>query len=661
MAESTGTSWRDWENDEPHKEVWRIGQRLREAQGADREADADDSLCLYFGNTRNSIQSYSRALSYFDADPPGYNVVQACVDTLTSHVVKNDVRPFFLTARGNWELKEKALGMQRSVEAVFGETGMYGELGTLVCFDGSLFEAGGVKWAPDFANLRVLGERVFPWEFFVPEREARKGNPRQGWHIQPVPRDVLLDYFKDAKEEVQQAIRDAKPMPLPNLGDDTLEPGEVVDMLLVCEYWHLPSGRIDRDKPESWGRDAEGKETTPSHDGRHIICLEEATLHDEPWPYDYFPIAWFKPRKKPVGYWSRSASETLAGAQLALNRMNLRVDGIMNLHARPLLYCWKKAAVNTSKITNAYANILEGNAPAGQALQYITPQSVPAEYLARIREIIAWAEKQYGLSELSISAQKPPGIEHAPALQHLSDEQNIRHTPAFKAWERLFVDSARMVVDCFRMLAEYVKQWNADHPDEEKKTLDVLWSNSKQLERIEWAKVDLKEDQYHLKVWPTNLLPQTPSAKAARIIEYLKAGILTPAEARAEAIEFPDIEALLGDSTAVERNIQQKLQALVRGEMTDASIPHPYLDLELAKRLCKEKINVLEADGAPEEVIGRLTEFYELATEELAKLAPAVPPMPPGPPGGVPAAPPAPPMAVPPQAPPAPPGVQVAA
>jgi hypothetical protein len=627
--------------DDPADDVVRECEGLAQNQ-ADREQDADDALALYFGNTRNSIRGYRSGHAFIQTDPPGYNVIQSCVDTKTAHIVKNKVRPFFLTEKGNWDIREKAQGMQRAVEAVFHDAGIYGDLGVDVCFQGQLFEAGCVKVCPDFANNRVLLERVFAHDVFVSDRDALHRRPRQLAHRMVIDRAVLLDFFKDADEAVLEAIRSAQPAPYELSSSDVADDDQICDQVVVWERWHLPSGRVDRDKPEAFGFDKKGERVTPPHDGRRIICIAGQSLLLEAWPYDYFPIAFFRPMPKPVGFWSRSLPETLAGSQIALNRMNLRVDGIMNLHARPLLVAWRKAQLNTTKITNAWATILESAVPPSQAIAAITYGSIPAEYVNRIDRIIEWAEKQAGLSELSIAAQKPSGVDHAPGLQHLSDTESLRHTPAFRAWEQFHIDMATMIVDCFRLLAERNKDF------------EVIWGDDKDLKRINWKSVDIDQSKYRLKVWPTNLLPQTPGAKLSRIIEFVQNGIFTPQQALM-ALEYPDIEALMGDSNSALENIEEKIKLIIANGYDEKTIPHPYMNLEMAKSVVAEKLNRFEADGMPEPKLDLLRQFYE----DILSLIP--PPLPPAPPpmdpmaAGAPPMPPGPPMPPPEGMPPVPP------
>jgi hypothetical protein len=628
--------------DDPADDVVRECEALAGDQ-ADREQDAEDALALYFGNTRNSIRGYRGGSAFIDPDPPGYNVIQSCVDAKTAHIVKNKIRPFFLTERGNWEERQNAQAMGRAVEAVFHEVGIYGDLGIDVCFQGQLFDGGAVKCAPDFANNRVLVERVFAHDVFVDERDALHRRPRQMSHRSVLDRQVLLDFFKDADEEVLEAIRCAKPAPYDLSHPDLAHHDRICDQVVVWERWHLPSGRVDRSKPEAFGYDKKGKPADIPHDGRHIICVAGKTLLIEAWPFDYFPIIVFRPMPKPVGYWSRSLPETLAGAQIALNRMNLRVDGIMNLHARPLLIAWQRAKLNTSKITNSWATILESQVMPSQALLPITYGSIPAEYIQRIDRIIEWAEKQAGLSEMSISARKPAGVDHAPGMQHLSDEESLRHTPAFRAWEQFHLDLARCVVDCIRLLAERDDNF------------EVIWGDDKDMKRIKWKSVDLQDAKWRLKVWPTNLLPQTPAAKMSRLIEFVQNGIFTPQQAlMALGDDYPDIEAMMGDSNSALENIENKIRNLVDGGDYEKSMPHPYLNLELAKQIAAEKLNRFEADGMEESKLDAVRQFYE---DVLALIVKAQPPAPPPMPGAIPPGPPMPPgMPMPPPG-PMPPGM----
>lgn len=599
--------------EDPAQQIIKQSRSLLASECEERLTLADAALCLYYGNDRHSLRGTIAGDHAIAAevggnvDPPGYNVVQACVDTKTSHIIRNKVLPMFVTEAGDPELQENARGMQRGVQAIFDQLGLYGQEGAAVCRDGNLFDGGFFKFTLDYTNERITGDRVYAHDLLIPPREAKLGKPRQIGYRWRGPRDSLINMFRDDPDAVE-AVQEA-PQSYAESEDlaDSSE-GFISDMVEAYEWWHLPSGRVDLDAPRSFGLDEEGEfdpDLDPEHDGRHVICIASGstgyTLLDEPWPYDYYPIAKFLPLKNPEGWWSRGIPETLAGEQLAITRMCQRVDGIMNLHATARLIIDRRAKLSKSKITNSWGDILESSVPPSQAVFMFNPNSVPADFLNQIDKLIAWSEKKVGLSELSIAAQKPAGIEHAPALQHLADEQQIRHTDAYRAWEQFHLDGARIIVDLLRLLATRNKSY------------EIIFGDAKDLKRIKWSKVDLGANMYHLKIWASNLLPQTPAAKISRIMDMLAAQLISAGEARA-LMDFPDTEAVLGDANAEEMNIQHKLDAATRGDTAEAT-PHAYLNLELAMSMAKQRINRLEADGAKPEVWDRVAQFWEMCNE----------------------------------------------
>jgi hypothetical protein len=624
-------------NEDPAEDVTRIVRQLWEDQGAARQQRQIDCTELYYGcdwsgddegTTRDALAGVG-----LEAEVSGYNVIQSITDTSVSRLVQNRVRPLILTESGNAEQQQQAQALQKVIEGTFWDAKIYGELGQHVCFDGHIYDAGGVKVYPDFAGKRLILDRIDPSKFMVSRRESRLGTPRSGYYYDAIDRSELLAQFRDADADVIQAILDA---PVAPDGVSHREKNEdFVDDVEIMEAWHLPSSSVDRTDPTAWGVGKDGvydPRLDPGHDGRRVLCVAGKTLIDEPWPFPYFPIAWFKPLRKRRSYWSRSVPEVLAGAQLMLNTMNDRTDKIMHLHARPLIYVWKNAKLNTSKITNSLASILEGNVPPGQALQYLTPQSVPGEYLNRMDKIIAWAERQWGLNDMALSGTKPAGIEHAPALEHLSDELSARHTVRNRAWELFHTDLGQLVIDGHRMLADHCKRNDEDY--------SVVFGGDRDLEEIDWTKADLGAAVYRVKCWPTNLLPNTPAAKANKLIQWMQAGLIN-AEQALSITDHPDTEAILGNFIYKRKNIEKKLANLMGGTEFEKCMPNPYMDLKLCVTIAGNQLNEFESKGYDEEALDRLRNWYEAAKKmldaEMAKQAALAGPAPmPGGPGAPP-------------------------
>jgi hypothetical protein len=628
-------------NEDPADDVVRIVRQLWEDQGADRQQRQVDCTELYYGcdwsgDDEGSTRDAMASAGIQNGGVSGYNVIQSITDTSVSRLVQNRVRPLILTEGGDATQQQQAQSLQKVIEGTFWDAKIYGELGQHVCFDGHLYDAGGVKVYPDFAGKRLVLDRIDPSRFMVSRRESRLGTPRSGYYYDAIDRSELLAQFRDADAETIQAIIDA---PVAPEGVAHREKDEdFVDDVEIMEAWHLPSSSVDRTSPTAWGIGEDGEydpRLNPGHDGRRVLCIQGKTLIDEPWPFPYFPIAWFKPLPKRRSYWSRSVPEVLAGAQLLLNNINSNIDEIMHFHSHPMLIVWRNAKLNATKITNSNKSILESNVPPQQALYHVVPQAVPGEYLTRQDKIIAWAEKQWGMNDMAMSGQKPASIEHAPALEHLSDELSARHTVRNRAWELFHTDLGQLVIDGHRMLADHCKRNGEDY--------SVVFGGDRDLEEIDWEKADLGAAVYRVKCWPTNLLPNTPAARANKLIEWMQAGLIT-AEQAMENTDHPDTEAILGNFIYKRKNIEKKIEKLLGGEPMEKVMPNPYMDLKLCLTIASNKLNELESKGFDEASLDKLRNWYEVAKKqddaEMAKQAALQAPPAPGPMPGGPGAPP---------------------
>jgi len=573
-----------------------------EQEGRQRREIANLALALYAGSMKYSLSGAASILTVIDSilqDAAAYNLIQATANTLINQLVQNRVRPLFVTKRGDSELRERAQNYQDFIEGEFEEEEIYGDLGAEVCTYGMLFEGGGVEWDADIANNRIIATKCEPWEHFVPKREARSRRPKQHFSRVTVDRGELLAFYADASKDVIQRIKDQAPVKPEDADHDTYRDGTISDMVVIYKAWHLPSGRVDLEDPRAWGKgEKDGRKTAPNHDGRHICTLEDGfVLTESPWPYDFFPQSWFRPYLVPGQFWSRGLPEILAPVQLTMNRWDERIDRIIDRHARPMLVTWKNAGIMPARITNELANILESKVPPAQAMQYLQSPGVPPELFQRNAQLRADGRDQVGLSDLSMQAARPQGITSAPPMRHLQDRENVRHTLEFRSWERFHTGGAKNLMRCARVLAEH-------SPDYE-----VMLGNDKDLRRVKFTEIDLKADQFKLRCRPTNLFATDPAARAEQQIEWMKEGLVTKEQALSN-MDNPDSEALLGDTLAPERNIEQRLDDICKAKAYTAELmPTPYMDLDLAKRLTVRRLNRLEADREPPEKIERLIKF----------------------------------------------------
>lgn len=603
-------AWQLRPRDEVGDVVWEQAMQLQARQGTERRAIGEASLVLYFGNGRHSTGGRVADPGDLMADmgtgvnyAPSQNIIQMVVDTIVSHTIRNRVRPFFLTERGKVDERERAMGMMRAVEGIFMDQGIYADLGLWVAQAGYLWDGGLVKVIADYARNRITLQRVYPWEWLIPEREGAFGDPWQGFHVYAIDRQELLAEYEE-NADAAKAIRDAQPVPREFVGGDETG-GQVSDMVLVVEAYHRPTKYVDLDDEKSWGM-KDGKVDSSvdcGHDGRRVVMVQDFVLTDEPWPLE-LPVAEFFPARNPSDYWSRGVPETLAGAQMKIDEYQQRKAEILHRHAVPWLVMWKAAKLKRGSIANDTARVFESQVAPSQALYYLQNNAVPGELIAEQEKIVQWALAQYGLNEMSLYGEKPPGIEHAPGMEHLLEEQNMRHTQKFRAWENFHIKLARLVVEHCRLMALKDKQF------------EIMWGDAHDLRREKWRDVDLDRGKFITKIWAANLLPQTPGMKMARLEKLVTQGILTPELARTQlGEEYPDVEALLGDAGSGERAIRKMLDKVVRGGMNVNTFPNPFMNIAMAKQLATDRINALIADDAEQRYIDNVQRFWEVMNE----------------------------------------------
>jgi hypothetical protein len=595
------------------------------AQGNQRMRIAEDCLALYMGSARHTLTGSTNPMTVLGLieESSSYNVVQAIVDSKMNHTLRNRIRPMFVTEGGDSELREKAQAMQEAADGIAYDLGFDGDLERQACFNGFCFEGGGVEWWADYANKRVEATAVWPWMYFVPRMEARYGNPRQKFARYILPRDVLLSFVGDDKR-ARQAVEEANPASYEDVRSaGAEEPGRVADMVVIYKAWHLPSTRVDLNDPRAYGETAKGNPGKANHDGRHLVALDAKTadtppLIDIPWPHDYYPVSWFKPNPIPGSFWSRGEPEVLANAQIELMRWNARMEKILDLHARPLLLLSKGAKLNPAMINNALGNIFQVEGNTQGAITHVTPNAVPPDLLRRVQDIPTWAREQRGMSEMSMAARKPAGINHEPGLAYLADTETQRHTVEFKSWERFKLDGYKNIIRCLNELARRVEGF------------EVVFATADTLKRHAWDKIHIDEDMYVLKAWGANFFKQNPAQRADQIMDLIDRQMLPPEDAF-DAIDAPDLKALMGDRNIMLKNITRRLDRIVRAdEYTEDMMPDPYMDLKMAKREGIKRKARLEYNEEPDDRIQRVVSFLQ----DVDAMMP--PPAPPAPPPGAP-------------------------
>ncbi len=525
--------------------------------------------------------TYARTQSNnFSNNRVTYNVVKSCADTATSKIAKNKPKPLFLTENGDYNLKRKAKLLTQYMEGLFEETDMY-RLGQRVFLDACVFGTGCLKLFIDPGSKKVKAERVFIDEIIVDDIEGMYATPRQIHQRKYYSRDVLLGMFPDHKEQIMQASSALR-------GESATQ--STADNVVVLESWHLPSGPEEKD-------------------GKHMICIDNATLLYEDYTKDHFPFVFLRWNDKLVGFWGMGLAEELIGIQLEINKVLRNIQSAHQLMGVPRVFVDVASNINTGHITNEVGGIIKYQ---GQPPVFQSPSVMNGEVYNYVETLYNKAYEITGISRLSAQSQKPAGLNSGVALREFQDIESERFQLAGQRYEDMFMEAAKQFVELSKELYEM----------EPKLTVKV--KANKFIQKIKWKDVDMDEDEFVMKVFPVNMLPSTPAGKLATIQEMVQAGLI-PQDQAISLLDFPDLDSFLSLATAAQDNIERILGIMI--EEGRYIPPEPFMNLQLALEMAQETYLRAKCDNLKEERLELLRTFMDDVQTLLGANAPQPVPM----------------------------------
>lgn len=524
------------------------------------------------------------------------NVIKAVVDAAVANIASNRPRPQFLTFGGRKSLREKAKNLGKFISGQFYRNDAYSK-GLEVFRDAALFGTGYMHVYEREGDLAM--ERVFPDEIIVDQNEARYAPPRQLFRHKEVTRHRAAGLWPSQKEEIADArlIRDEQ-----NIADT------IVDPISVVEGWHLPS------RPGA-------------SDGRHLIGTSNATLLDEPYDWDSFPIAAFRWSKSPVGWNGIGLAEELASIQNEINYLLQKAQRILNL-ATYQIWLRKGDGIPGSKMQNTDVGF--------GTYKTSPPVHLPINTgLAEIDNKIAFlwdkAFQQAGISQLQAQGSIPVGLKSGTAINTYNDtaSQRFRHTA--QEWERFYMDLSELTL---RQAEEIRDRGDGD--------IRVLVQDDKELQEVLFNDVVIDENEYTMRVFPTNLLPDTPAGKLESL-EHLAQVWPDVQPHIPQLLDVPDLDAIKSQLNAGKELVDLQIEGILdRGEDHE---PLPQADLQYAMTAANRSVLQAIRDSLHEttpENEANIERLRTYATRAANLLQPPeqplpAPPPPPTPDGAIPA------------------------
>lgn len=512
------------------------------------------------------------------------NLGRAIVDATQARVARNRPNATFITSRGNYSTQRMAKRLGAFVAGVLDQSDFYGVRGLpLVVRDGIAMGAGGFKIVD--AGVEVDGkkrgdvrvERAFPWRVVVDPSEAMHGKPRSLYEYHTLSRAKLAGMYPDAEEAIGEA---------PSSGTG-YERGGHVDEVHVFEAWHLPS-------------------YPGAKDGKHVVCVENATLSVRPWKVERFPFVWFAWTEPTAGFWGQGLLEDVETMDMEFNELLLMVQQAMWHHANVKILESRESEIEEM----AYDNDLRGTrikySSSGAPPQFVIHPSISSEVPQQIEWMRSTAWNMSGVSEASAASMKPPDLNSGAALREHNDQGSERFIIRGYGIEGMLPAIARRVVDVTRMLEEDGYKVTSRHVAKKRRAQFV--------EKIKWSEVSLDDDAFVIKVAPGNSLQDMPGYKVAAIEDLWQRGTLSP-EQYMGLIDMPDVDGHVALALAPMELILDQLENML--DEGKPELPEPFQKPEMCMGMATNAYLRARLDGVPEENLGLARNYIALAEQML--------------------------------------------
>lgn len=503
-----------------------------------------------------------------------YNIIQSCVDTLTSRITQHKPRPMFLTEAGDSKLQRKAKKLDAFCYGLFYQNNLY-KLAPKIFRDSCVFGEGIIHAYAE--NGVVKFERVFPYELLVDYLESHYGeeSTKSLFRIKNIDRTELAEAFPNRAEQIMQ---------MPNTSTFLSASNRSVgDTVTVVEAWRLPTG------------------TKP---GRHAIVTDSVNLVSEDYTDDFFPFAIHRFNPALYGYYSQGMAEQLVPTQIEINRSLISVQRSLYLGGTHKIFVKAGSKIIKSHFDNMIGTILEY---AGDtAPQYIVPQLVQPEIYSHIENMKQSGYQLVGVSQMSAGSMKPQGLDSGRAIRAYDDVQVERFQTTSQGYEYLFVDLAKISIAAAR---------NAYAQDPK---LSAKVPGKRFIQTINWKDVDLADDEYQLQIYPVSKLPKDPEGRLQTIQEMAQAGFIDAQTAR-RLLDYPDLEAEENLANASIDYLHKALDGIVEdGVFTPPSSDD---DLVAARKLALEYLETGKLNDLEEEKLELLRRFIAQIDAMTAKAA----------------------------------------
>lgn len=491
-----------------------------------------------------------------EGHPATENIIRNNIETATAVLGNEATRCATLTDGAEWSVQRRAKRLEQFLEAQFKRLD-WDALQVRMVRAAGVSGNGYIKFYVE--DGAICADYVPSDEIIVDDEACRSGPPMQMAQRRFVDKDSLKEHvpkkFWDAIDKAH--VRDS---------DWTLARRVQPTQIIVIETWKR------------------GK------NGRRTVAIQGATLVDEPYRYDWFPILTFRWVERLSAFYGCGLAEELCSYQLGVNKTNRNIHKSHDLFGNQRMFIHQSDALMQLKTDDELGDLC-----VYKTKPPIVPdwQAVKPEVYAYKESLKADAQKYSGVPDMAARSMKPVGLDSGAALREWTDIQASRLTTQKAAIERLKLHAATMIIALAKEL--YGRGQN----------VKAFWHSRNLAKKIKWSEVDLDEDMYVLRIEPASMMSRTPASMRQAVIDLAQTGALQPAEILRLA-GIPDVQRSLDIATAALEDLEAEIEDLYDGVWRS---PEPFQDLMNGIPRMQSAYLKARRDGAPPEILDLIQQW----------------------------------------------------
>lgn len=470
----------------------------------------------------------------YPPDADKNNVARSVMETATSYFGAIRPKPYTLTQRGDYTLKRRAKLLNQFSVGLASNIDLYSQ--TKKAFeDAWIYGDGSIQILDLHDDIGV--EYVPSYEVRVDPVDGKYGDPQSIYRHKLINKSVLKAMFAGFDSEIDDAgvLQDLCP-------EHDEQKHDMEDACSVVMAW----------------RRASGPEAT---DGHYSVSIKGAELDAGAWEDERLPIYRFSIGQRSDQYYSYGSVRIIAPLQQEIDTIHEKISGAYEE------WCVKVSVTDNPKVQNngwdgdAFFEIMEGN------VNFIVPQLVSPDLIQYLQLMRQQAFELSGISEMSASSKKVPGVEAGVAIRELNDIQSVR-------FQSMNQDYEVFHLDIFKGFIRLAKRINK-RPDVE--GFKIMAESRDGIEMINWSDVELDDDKFQLQVWPASMFSGSPSAQLQKAQDLIA---IAPqmSEYVLQAMDMPDIQSHMDRVNAPKNVIESIIEQIIDKGIYHG--PQPFFDLQ---------------------------------------------------------------------------------